>query len=302
VAARNEHAWLPRAHTAAEIATPGPRNRLVSDPYTKLMTANLGVDQAAAVIVCSVQAARDLGVPHDRWVFPVASAHAQDEWFFSERGELAASPAIAAAGRAVLDHAGLAVDEVALIDLYSCFPSAVQIAAEALGLPVDDPARPLTVTGGLTFAGGPGNDYALHAVATLVGRLREQPDAYGLSSALGWYCTKHAYGLYSGSPPQCPFAEIDAAGAVDAPAPRAATAQYVGPARLEAYTVTYARDGDPEALLASALTPDGARALVRDDRAEAIDAVLRDDPLGEPVVISPGALELEPSAVSGGGR
>jgi acetyl-CoA C-acetyltransferase len=210
VAARNPHAWLRRAHSAHEIASPTGGNRLVSEPYTKLLTANIQVDQAAAVIVCSAQAASAAGVAKDRWVFPLASAFAQDEWFFSERVELAASPAVRAAGRAALEHVGIDIDDVAYIDLYSCFPSAVQIAAGELGLDVEDAARPLTVTGGLTFAGGPGNDYALHAVATLVERLREDPSAVGLSSALGWYVTKHAYGVYSATAPTRAFAEIDA--------------------------------------------------------------------------------------------
>src|SRR4029077_7838112 len=109
-----------------------------------------------------------------------------------------------------------------------------------------EPSRPLTVTGGLTFAGGPGNNYAMHAIATLVSRLREQPDAIPLSRALGWYCTKHAYSLYSGAPPEHPFREIDANRLVASPPGRRANADYTGDAVLEAYTVAYARDGTPE--------------------------------------------------------
>ena len=201
VAAANPYAWLREARGVEELITPGPRNRPVCAPYTKLLTANLGVDQASALIVCSAAAAEAAGVPRDRWVFAWASAHAHDEWFMSEREALAASPAIEAAGASVLGHAGVGIDDVAHVDLYSCFPSAVQIAALELGLATDDPARPLSLTGGLTFAGGPGNNYAGHSIATLVGRLREDPAALGLATALGWYATKHAIGLYSASPP-----------------------------------------------------------------------------------------------------
>ncbi|MDE3070250.1 MAG: acetyl-CoA acetyltransferase [Acidobacteriota bacterium] len=289
VAARNPHAWIAREHSAREIATPGPRNRPVADPYTKLMSANIAVDQAAALILCSARAAIDAGVPRERWVFPLASAHAADEWFVSERSELAASPAIAAASRAALEHAGASIWEVAQIDLYSCFPSAVQIAARELGLDIADPGRPLSVTGGLTFAGGPGNDYALHAIATLVERLRAQPDALGLSTALGWYATKHACGVYSASPPRRPFREIDAGASMARPAPRAATAAYEGPARIESFTVPYRRDGSPEALIASAITPDGARALVREDEPERVAAILEADPLGAEALVVAGA-------------
>src|SRR5207244_6219152 len=127
----------------------------------------------------------------------------------SERAELASSPAVRAAGAAALEHAGLSIDDVAYVDLYSCFPSAVQISAGELGLPADDASRPLTVTGGLTFAGGPGNNYSGHAIATLVGRLRGDPQACGLATAVGWYLTKHALGIYSGRPPREPFRSLD---------------------------------------------------------------------------------------------
>ena len=146
-------------------------------------------------------------VPQDRWVFVHAGAAGHDEWFVSERADLAASPAIRTIGSAALAHAGVGIDDIAHVDLYSCFPAAVQIAAAELGLPVDDPKRPFTVTGGLTFAGGPGNNYGAHAVATLVGRLRADPDGYGLSTSLGWFVTKHALGIYSARPPTRPYVQ-----------------------------------------------------------------------------------------------
>ena len=216
VAASNPYAWLPQAMTGEELLEAGPANRPVAAPYLKLMTANIQVDQASGLILCSAERAAEAGVPRDRWVFVHAVAHAYDEWFVSERAELAASPAIRAAGRAALEHAGASIDDIAHVDLYSCFPSAVQIAARELGLELG--GRPLTVTGGLTFAGGPGNNYAGHAVAALVGRLREDPGSLGLGTALGWYVTKHAIGIYSTSPPARRFAEIDAAPTSGAPA------------------------------------------------------------------------------------
>lgn len=302
VAAANPYAWLAREHTPEEIALRTSRNRLVSEPYTKLMTANLGVDLAAALIVCSAQTAEAAAVPKDRWVFPLAAAFAQDEWFFSERAQLAASPAIGAAGRAVLEHAGVGIDEVAHVDLYSCFPSAVQIAAAELGLATDDPGRPLTVTGGLTFAGGPGNNYGTHAIATLVERLRGDEGAVGLASSLGWYATKHAYGLYSTTPPAAPFRELDANELIEPSPARRASVDYRGPATLEAYTVPYGRDGAGEAVVVSALAPDGTRVLVRDDDADTIAAILDTDPLGETITVVPGerpSLELAGPRIGG---
>ena len=291
VAAENRYAWIPRFHSPEEIAEPTDSNRAISDPYTKLMTSNLQVDQGAAVIMCSAQAARDAGVSPDRWVFPLASAFAQEEWFFSERAELSRSPAIRATARAALGHAGVSIDEVAHIELYSCFPSAVQIAARELGVGLD---RQLTVGGGTTFAGAPANNFSTHGVAILVGLLREEPQSVGLCSALGWYCTKHAYGLYSGTPPKRAFREIDANPLIEARPARRASADHDGPARIEAYTVPYGRDGAPEAVVVSAIAEDGMRALARDTDQGTIAAILDEDPLHEMVGIKPGKIELTP--------
>ncbi len=296
VAAENPHAWIARSYTPAQIATPTSENRLVCTPYTKLLTANIQVNMAAGVILASAGAARRAGVPRDRWVFVHAGAHAEDEWHVSERRRLGASPAIHAAGRAACRHAGIAIDEVAHIDLYSCFPAAVEIAARELGLALEDAARPLTVTGGLTFAGGPGNSYSMHAIATMVERLRESPDAFGLVTALGWYVTKHAAGVYSAHPPRQPFASLEPR--PERPRARRARAEHTGPATIEACTVAYRRDGSPEAAIISALNAREERALIRTADRQVIDWVLSDDPLGRSIELAAGgrlAIERAPS-------
>jgi acetyl-CoA C-acetyltransferase len=274
VATGNEHAWSREAHTAAEIATEGPGNRKVSDPYLKLHNSHIGVDMGAALLLCSAEAAQ--GIPRDRWVFPHAGAHGNDHWFVSEREHLHRSPAIGLAGEA------LATD-YDLVDLYSCFPSAVQIAARELGLGLD---RPLTVTGGLTFAGGPGNNYATHGIATLVERLREQPDAVGLATALGWYVTKHALGVYSCREPERPYRAIDVQPQVDA-LPKVEVADGgTGTGTVESYTALYERDGSPGMGIVSARLPDGRRALGKSHDPEVMAELLGDDPLGREVTIS----------------
>ena len=284
VAAANPHAWIRRAYTPEQIATPSLENRPIAAPYTKLLTANIQVNMASGLILTSIRAAQQAGVPRDRWIFVHAGAQAQDEWHVSERDDLAVSRAIHTAGRAALHHAGLAIDEVAHIDLYSCFPAAVQIAARELGLEIDNEARALTVTGGLTFAGGPGNNYSSHAIATLVGRLREDPDSYGLCTAMGWYLTKHAVGIYSARPPRQPFASLDPQ--PPRPQPRSARSDYSGPATIEAYTVAYERDGSPAAAIISALTPHGERALTRSPDRDVIDAAITNDLIGWPIDIA----------------
>jgi acetyl-CoA C-acetyltransferase len=266
VAASNPNAWSRQAYSADEIRTVSPENRVVAFPYTKRMCANIDVDQAAAVVLCSFEVARAIGVPDDQMVFPLAGADAHDHYFFSERWSLAESPGIRETVGAALTAAGAGVDDVARFDLYSCFPAAVEIAMDALGLEGagggDD--RPLTVTGGLAFAGGPANNYATHAIAAMVEACRRDPGSIGLVTALGWYVTKHSAGLYSTNPPRGGFRRVPRAepqARIDA-APRRKTASaYSGPAEMEATSVVFERDGTPSLAIVTALTPEGHRAL-----------------------------------------
>jgi acetyl-CoA C-acetyltransferase len=260
VAATNPYAWITAPSSAHDVTQPSPTNRMIAFPYTKRCTANIQVDQGAAYLCCSVDAARAAGIPSDRWVFPLAGAEANDHWFLSERDELGASPAIRLAGQRALQLVGIGVDDLAFVDLYSCFPCVVQIAAAELGLDLDGPIERLTLTGGLTYSGGPGNNYTSHGIASLVPHLREQPDAVGMATGLGWFATKHAVGLYSGRPPEGPgFRAENVQGAVDALSRRTARTDVEGPATLETFTVIYDREGAPEKAIIVARTDDGAR-------------------------------------------
>ena len=258
VAARNPHAWIRDAKTPEEITTVSDSNRMIGLPYPKLMNSNNDVDMAAALIMCSAEAARRLGVPEDRWVFPHAGTDCHEHKYVSHRDTFSRTPAIELGGRRALELAGIGIDDVSIIDLYSCFPSAVQLGAQSLGIDLD---RQWSRTGGLTFAGGPWNNYVMHAIATVVQDLREQPGEYGLVWANGGYATKHAFGVYSTTPPDefrhdDPQAEIDRL-------PRrelASVDDAVGPATIEAYTVMYSREAQPERPIAACLLADGRRA------------------------------------------
>jgi acetyl-CoA C-acetyltransferase len=280
VAAKNPNAWSPEEKSPEEIATPGPDNRLVGFPYAKFMNANIQVDQAAALILCSVEAAEAAGVPSDRWVFPWAGADAHDHWFITERDTLAASPAIAAIGRAVFEMAGAGIDDVAHIDLYSCFPSAVQMGAAALGIDAWDETRIPTLTGGLTFGGGPGNNYVTHSIAQLAGRLRENHGDIGLVTALGWYATKHAIGIYASRPAHGAFQWRDCQAEVDALPRRDVAVDYSGPATVEAYTVMHDRDGNRLQGLCALMLDDGRRTLATTSDADLMREMVEGDIAG----------------------
>lgn len=260
VAAGNPNAWIRDAKSPEEIITIGPKNRMVGFPYPKLMNSNSDVDMGASIIMCSVEAARRLGVAEDRWVFPHAGTDCHEHNYVSNRDTFARTPAIELGGNRALQLAGVTIDDVELLDLYSCFPSAVQLGAQSLGVDLDE--RQWSRTGGLPFCGGPWNNYPMHAIATMVGELRERPTARGLVWANGGYATKHAFGVYSAAPPEhgfryeYPQAEIDALPKRDL----AVGADAAGPADIEAYSVMFSRDGEPETALAACLLHDGRRA------------------------------------------
>lgn len=257
VAATNPYAWSRQALSAEEIATVGPENRMVCFPYQKLLNANDQVDQAAALVMCSLEAARRAKVPDDELVFLWAGADANDHWHMTHRVSLAASPAIRAASRHALGLAGIGVDDIAYLDLYSCFPSAVQIAANEIGVSLEDPSRPPTVTGGLTFAGGPGNNYATHAIATMASRLKAEPGTLGLVTGLGWYVTKHSIGIWSAKPPKGGFRHANPQEEVDALPQRPPAPGGSSDAVVEAYSVAFDREGRPETAFVSLLAGEG---------------------------------------------
>jgi acetyl-CoA C-acetyltransferase len=281
VAAENPHAWSRVAYSPEEIRTVTPENRMIAFPYAKRMCANIDVDQAAAVLLCSYERAQAAGVPDDQLVFPLAGADAADHYHFTERHSLADSPAIRAVGRATLAAAAVDLDDVARFDLYSCFPSAVQLAMGALGLggQAAGDERPLTVTGGLGFAGGPGNNYVTHSIAEMVQACRRDPGSIGMVTALGWYATKHSAGLYSSRPPARGFARVDPAATqaeVDALPAREAAGPYAGKVEVEATSVAFERDGTPGHAIVAGLTPDGRRALAVSRDPDLLAAMVED--------------------------
>lgn len=280
VAQGNPHAWNRNAVTAVEISEPSASNRMISWPYTKLMNSNNMVDQGAALILTSVERATHLQIPSDTWVFPYAGTDAHDTYLIGERAEFDQSPAIRIAGGRALELAAKGVDDMDFVDVYSCFPSAVQVAARELGLPLDDPERPLTVTGGLTFAGGPWNNYVTHSIATMAERLVASPGTVGLVTANGGYLTKHSFGVYGTEPPVGEFRWEDVQSAVDAEPTRVAEDEWVGVGAVESWTTPVNRDGVPEKVFIAVRTPSGSRALAVVTDASQAHASTREDIAG----------------------
>jgi acetyl-CoA C-acetyltransferase len=298
VAVGNPHAWIREAFTAEQVSRPTPENRMVAFPYTKRLCSNNAVDQGSAVVITSVEAAERHGVPRENWVFLHAGADAVDHWYVSERADLCSSPAIRLAGRDVFALAGIGPDDLDHVDLYSCFPSAVQIAATELGLAPSDGAGgwggigsrlPLTVTGGMTFAGGPWNAYPLHGLATMARVLRADPGSRGLCTANGGYTTEHAMVVLSSEPPTAgafrhaePQAEVDALPRVEL------DDAHTGPVTVESATVLHDRAGPVRAVVA-ARTPSGQRTWCTTADPDLLATVETEELVGRPGTRHPDA-------------
>jgi acetyl-CoA C-acetyltransferase len=252
---------------------------MVGFPYTKVMNSNNAVEQAAAVLLTSVEVAERLGVPRERWVFPVAGGDGHDHPYVSHRWDLHTSPAIGVVGRATMDAAGVGVDDLDHVDLYSCFPVAVQAGASQLGLDLD---RQLTLTGGLAFAGGPWNNYVMHSIAAMVDAIRADGGT-GLVWANGGYLTKHSFGVYTSEPPAHAFRHVHPQDEIDALPARQVVTDHEGPATVESWVVMHDRDNRPEQAFLALLTDDGCRAWGTTSDAEAMAVMVAEEMIGRRV-------------------
>ena len=280
IAARNPHAWFRQAKTAAELAAATDANRMIVYPYTKWMCSIMDVNQAAAVLLTSLAKAEALGVPRERMVFLRGAGEAEDSFIVSERPDLWASPSVADAVRQALGQGPISLDEVEFLDFYSCFPAAPRIAGETLGLSPAD-SRPLTVTGGMPYFGGPGNNYALHAICHVVERLRHSPRSFGLVQALSWFISKHAAGLYSGEPGQMPWKPQDSKAKARLYPRVRVVEKPQGAVRVESYALTYGRDGSPKSAVVFCRDAVGDRCLAAvDPEAGVLEQMAREEPIG----------------------
>lgn len=263
VASANPHAWRPTALDAETVGIPTPDNRYVGWPYTKHEVAVMDVDMSAALLLATAQRADELGVPDDRRLYLAGWAHADDPASIAERDDMSRSAAMEVTGTAALAGAGVGLDDIDCFDLYSCFPSSVRLACDALGLALDDP-RGLTVTGGLPYAGGPASGYLMHALASAFARLTDRPGR-ALITGVGMHMANHVAAVWSSTPagrtdpPDATTIQRE----VDERQPRKPLlTTWSGPATVRAYTVAHGRDGAAQQGLLVLDTKDG-RALAR---------------------------------------
>jgi acetyl-CoA C-acetyltransferase len=268
IAAKNPYAWFNNAKTRDEIIEVSDTNRMVSFPYTKSMCSMMQVDQAAALFLTDEQTAKELGIPKEKWIYLLGSGDASDVWHVSERINFYSSPSVRVAVEKAMEQGGLSVQEIHYFDLYSCFPSAPRITQNTLGLHKDD-SRPLTVTGGMAYFGGPGNNYSLHAICKMVELLRQDPSKTGLVQALSWYISKHSVGIYSGVPGRNPWRPIPPESyqvELDKLKGPPLLEKASGEATVETYTLFHDREGRPNSGVIIGRLDDGSRFLSRIER------------------------------------
>jgi acetyl-CoA C-acetyltransferase len=287
VAAQNPDSWFPTARSAAELTEVSAENRMISYPYTKNMVSIMDIDMAAAVLVTSHEKADALGIPQDRRIYLRGWGGAQDPVYVAERAEMWRSPAMQAASQAALAGAGIGVDDVAHLDLYSCFGSSLNFARDALGIAEADP-RPLTVAGGLPYFGGPGNGYVSHALVRMVEVLREDAADCGMVSGVGMHMQNHVYGVYSATPGPVSPPDASAVQARASATPKREIAnQAEGKANIAGYSVVHNREGYGFGVAVCDL-PDGRRCYARAEEVGQMKSMEEDEWVGREVVLRDG--------------
>ncbi|MCW2549812.1 MAG: acetyl-CoA acetyltransferase [Mycobacterium sp.] len=287
IARTRPEAWNQDATPLGDgVAT--PENPWYSWPYTKQHVSYWTVNQAAGLILCSVEAAESAGIPRDRWVFPHAAATSNLMVMLSERAELHRSPAIAENGKAIAELTGVAPADVDHLDLYSCFPAAVRVQAAELGIRSD---RPWTVTGGMTFGGGPLNNYVLQSTARMADVLREDPGSTGITTSISGMITKQGLGLWSTTPPAGGFRSADTTEPARANTVTASTdSDYAGGAEVLGYTVVYEKTGPAVGIvIAKALTGgDPTHTIATTEDADVMADMMSSEWVGRRVTIGAG--------------
>lgn len=288
VASHNPYAYWRDKYSASDLLGEGKHNYPISLPYSKLLVAQDAVNQAAALVLTSVGKARAWGISPSQWIFLQGYAEGADQ-YVSQRVNPGTSEAMRRVFERTLNGIAASGNEFDFIDLYSCFPCAVEAACDVLSLPIDG-SRELTVTGGLPFFGGPGNNYSMHALAEMTRRLRGG-DQRALVTANGGILSKHAAVVLANNPNAGQGAPLQleqglpaAVSHEDIPTRPLADSPRSGTAI--SYTVIYERK-KPDLAIVLGETDDGERFLANSDEPAIVEALKRDSPIGRRLALSP---------------
>lgn len=287
IASKNPYSWTQKPFTAEEIITPSPENRLIVHPYTKRMCANNFVDQAGTILITSEEIAESLDIDRKQWIHIMGGATFKNIGEFYRRPRLDDSPATREGARLALEQAGLKLSDIDKFDLYSCFPSIVEIFMGELGIKDDDP-RDLTLTGGLPFFGTPLSNYSLHAIINTVESIRANPSLKVMVTANGGYNTKQSIGIYGTEPPKIQWGVRDDSKIQDSilneilPEP---VEKANGKLIVDGYTVIYERTGQPKKGLVIGTLENGSRSIAFVIKPELIHTLLTQEIVGKTCIV-----------------
>ncbi|BFM14587.1 hypothetical protein R50073_07700 [Maricurvus nonylphenolicus] len=288
VAANNPYSMYRAFYSQADLLDESESNPMICSPYRKHLVAKDGVNQAAALLLTTVGKAKSLGIPQDKWVFLHGYADTKERVLL-KREKLGRSQAMAWALKGALSAAGKDSSEIDQFDIYSCFPIVISEARDILGITQDDP-RPLTQTGGLAFFGGPGNNYTMHGIASLIENLRTKPGTFGMAYGNGGWMSKHSVGVYSTQAPTEAWQACDSQpwqAFVDE-APDVETELYPqGEAVLEAYTINCFKGNPLNSVVIGRLKDSGKRFYAVNPffDAETLQQTLQGDKLGSTIYV-----------------
>ena len=276
IAKEHPNAWFPIERSAAEISTANKANRYISYPYTKYMNAIMEVDQASSLIIMSEEKANHFSIPKEKRIYLHGCGDINEVWNVTERPKLHTSKAIRLMGEKAFGMSGWNIDQIDYLDLYSCFPSMVELGREALDIGMKD-SRDLTVTGGLPYFGGAGNNYVTHSIATLMDKLREKPGSKGLCTSNGWFATKHGIGLYSSEPYEGDWKREDPKNYqkdIDLMTKPEVDEKPSGDGKIETYTVAYGREGPELGIVIGRLNSSNARFIAVTQKDSDLDTLI----------------------------
>jgi acetyl-CoA C-acetyltransferase len=248
IASLNPFSWTNKTITAEELIEVSIDNRMVAYPYTKRLCANLFVDQSASIIITGEKTAIELEIDPKFWVYVMGGSDLKNIHEVTRRPQLHNSPAAFEASKLALKQAGLTIKDITAFDLYSCFPSIVEILMNEIGITEGDP-RDLTITGGLPYFGGPWSNYSLHSIVNAYNMICDNQTHKIMIVANGGYNSKQSIGIYGKEPPEIPWSGRDDTeiqekilkDILEKPIEKAN-----GMIRVDAFTMTYERNGDPK--------------------------------------------------------
>jgi acetyl-CoA C-acetyltransferase len=292
VATDNPHAAFPAPMSASQIATPSRQNRPLAFPYNKWHSTQWTVDQAAALLVCSVGAAQQFGIAPDRWVFPLVGLESSHAVSLLRRVDPHTWPAMQVLGSRAALRIRRPLTDVDVTELYSCFPAAVRVQQRALGLGRE--ATP-TVTGGMAFAGGPFNNFVYQATAAVVERIRVSPGSLGMVTTVSGLLTKPGIGIWCTEPDDEPPLIADLAGEAEVSTTTVDVYErledYTGPASVASYTVTFNGE-EPNRTVAVAETPSGVRCVAFSDDPDLARHAISNELVGTAIEVRSGSFGM----------